>query len=502
LLRAWALAALAAGTAPAAAREVARTSGAAAASTRNNGGARGLLAAGALRTRPVVKVRVPAATIFSDLFNGRRKQAAGLLRGARPSVAAAGAGAGAVSREAPSVHARMLRRRRASKRVTKLRKQLLTERVNRWLSSHAAGAAAYAQARAERMFVQEGAAAAAASVRAEIRRLITERVRTSDERRRQRMIDRGKLLPSGAPLPGGRTFKPTLVTKRMYRRMRRELINSGAVPHPATAAAEVSARLASEYARVLNATASSASSVGVCDAVPHGSTRRDSSSTGTHSTHMDDPADRRSVMTGGLTDSDAPEATLPSGVDLTAPPPPTPVAQPRRVGVGASEVEAGEALGKLVITNSVKPRAVSAFLARKLEAPHPAALGDSTLLVKAAGGKGGLDTVRPYMEQDLRSDLDEVVLEMVSTLYYYEQRTREDTTKKGSVKRRLLTGLREVRRAAANGKAKAIVIAPNVQQDELLTSAVRDIIALARAAQPPIPIWFAASRKRLGAACG
>jgi hypothetical protein len=55
------------------------------------------------------------------------------------------------------------------------------------------------------------------------------------------------------------------------------------------------------------------------------------------------------------------------------------------------------------------------------------------------------------------------------------------------------------------GRVKALVVAPNIEPSPSeggLDDAVAEIVTAARAAEPPIPVFFALSRKRMGRALG
>jgi ribosomal protein L7Ae-like RNA K-turn-binding protein len=66
-------------------------------------------------------------------------------------------------------------------------------------------------------------------------------------------------------------------------------------------------------------------------------------------------------------------------------------------------------------------------------------------------------------------------------------------------------GLREVRKAIKNGKAKAVLLAPNIEQVDAaggLNDSVTDIMDACAGSEPAVPVVFALSRKRLGEVYG
>lgn len=73
------------------------------------------------------------------------------------------------------------------------------------------------------------------------------------------------------------------------------------------------------------------------------------------------------------------------------------------------------------------------------------------------------------------------------------------------MRRWYVCGLREVRKAIKAGKAKAVLLAPNIEQIEAeggLNDSVEDIIAACKEASPVIPVVFALSRKKMGEVYG
>ena len=113
-----------------------------------------------------------------------------------------------------------------------------------------------------------------------------------------------------------------------------------------------------------------------------------------------------------------------------------------------------------------------------------------------------------YVDHPLSPALDVILEEMVSTAYYYQERARASDPRKAgsSSKKRIVIGLREVARGCRTGRIKAVLITPNLEagdeDDGGLGSAIVGIIASARAADPPVPVLFGLSRKKLGKALG
>jgi ribosomal protein L7Ae-like RNA K-turn-binding protein len=142
----------------------------------------------------------------------------------------------------------------------------------------------------------------------------------------------------------------------------------------------------------------------------------------------------------------------------------------------------------------------------RMEAASPAAGAasvDRTALPAAPAGGAG------YVDHAAHPVLDTLVIEMVSAARFYHERAThaaEDGGKRVSAKqRRLLVGLREVTQAAKLGKAKAIVVARNVEHTDIdggLDATIGAIIAHASAARPPVPVLFALTRAQLGRAAG
>lgn len=111
------------------------------------------------------------------------------------------------------------------------------------------------------------------------------------------------------------------------------------------------------------------------------------------------------------------------------------------------------------------------------------------------------DGVRQYVDQVMSADLDTAVVQLVSTLYYYQERMRSQNPTKAKMRRRMVLGLREVDRNVRSGKIKLLVVAPNIDEGGAaggMDDRINSIIATARAQE--VPIAFALTRRRLGKA--
>jgi ribosomal protein L7Ae-like RNA K-turn-binding protein len=143
------------------------------------------------------------------------------------------------------------------------------------------------------------------------------------------------------------------------------------------------------------------------------------------------------------------------------------------------------ALAGMDITGGSDARTIKVLIGH----PHPA----------------GNFAINTYVDQDMSPELDAIVSEMISTACFYQERQRMDDSRKGAVKRRLLIGLREVLKACKNGKARAVVVAPNLEKtstEDSISDVVVEIIRACTTAEPAIPVIFALSRRKLGAALG
>lgn len=109
--------------------------------------------------------------------------------------------------------------------------------------------------------------------------------------------------------------------------------------------------------------------------------------------------------------------------------------------------------------------------------------------------------VRHYVHQNLSADLDAKVKEMLGELVRFQERAREKDPLKFAKLKRFCIGLREVARAVQRGKAKCLVVAPNLEVCETeggLDDTVEDLVEACR--DNDVPVIFALSRNRLGKA--
>lgn len=74
-----------------------------------------------------------------------------------------------------------------------------------------------------------------------------------------------------------------------------------------------------------------------------------------------------------------------------------------------------------------------------------------------------LEQRREYCRQLLTDDLDVKLYEMLSQLVMFQNRLRATNPLKAKMRRRLIVGFREVSRAVNLGKAKCVVMAPNIE---------------------------------------
>jgi len=361
---------------------------------------------------------------------------------------------------------------RPAHRLSRLKKAILQQRVDKWLAAHPEAAAVYQAERSARRAREDRLSTAERTARQELRALALAELQAAAAARRQRLIDAGKLTPEGLPLPrrggtaaaggagggagGGKpgasgggakkggvgkaaaapSTKPATYTKKQVRRVMKSLIASGRGLAPHAAALAVAADLH--------------------EALGDGGA-------GSGSDH----------------DSDSGEVGEAGGKALT----------------GAMAV--AHALAAMDITRGTAPRDINKLLARSGASPPPAAAATAAAADTAAAASGG---ARSYVDQDLSTQLDAVLAEMASSAYFYQERSRLTDTRKGSVKRRLLLGMREVMRAVVGGKVKAVVVVPNVEETGAADDAVDGIVAAARG--NGTPVLFGLSRRRLAAALG
>ena len=112
--------------------------------------------------------------------------------------------------------------------------------------------------------------------------------------------------------------------------------------------------------------------------------------------------------------------------------------------------------------------------------------------------------VREYVtQQRLDEELDQLCFELIAQLFEYQERLRLRDPIKAKLRRRLVFGLREVKRGIKTGKIKCLIVAPNIDEGDFeggLDEAVNEIISLGRTEESCESVIFALSKKRLGKA--
>jgi len=111
--------------------------------------------------------------------------------------------------------------------------------------------------------------------------------------------------------------------------------------------------------------------------------------------------------------------------------------------------------------------------------------------------------VREYVEQNLSKDLDLKISNMLKILMEYQEKARRLDPTKAKLSRRLLLGLREVRRSVKTKKARAIVVAINIEDSKTkggLNDRISEIINLAK--ENETPIMYSMTTRRLGKSLG
>ncbi|KAK9800307.1 hypothetical protein WJX73_010757 [Symbiochloris irregularis] len=108
---------------------------------------------------------------------------------------------------------------------------------------------------------------------------------------------------------------------------------------------------------------------------------------------------------------------------------------------------------------------------------------------------------RNYCKQVITTELNRVVGELLQQLLAWQERQKALAPLK--LKKRLVSGLREVAKAVRMRKVQAVVVAPNIEQIES-EGGLDDLLAsiLEQAEQNAVPVVFALSRKKLGQVFG
>ena len=115
----------------------------------------------------------------------------------------------------------------------------------------------------------------------------------------------------------------------------------------------------------------------------------------------------------------------------------------------------------------------------------------------------GADVEIRYADQIISSETNVATVSCVSELKRFQDRAYHQDAVKAKMRRRLVFGLREVAKAVQLKKAKAVVVAPNIEEVGLeggLDDVVAAIIEAAR--RNGTPVVFALTRNRLGQIVG
>ena len=107
--------------------------------------------------------------------------------------------------------------------------------------------------------------------------------------------------------------------------------------------------------------------------------------------------------------------------------------------------------------------------------------------------------IREYVEQNLSKVLDVKITSVLKTLMEYQEKARKLDPIKAKHSRRLLFGLREVRRSVKTKKSKAVIVATNIDESSSqggLNDLVGEILKLAR--DNEIPVIYSMTSRRLG----
>jgi len=92
-------------------------------------------------------------------------------------------------------------------------------------------------------------------------------------------------------------------------------------------------------------------------------------------------------------------------------------------------------------------------------------------------------------------ELDDAVASLLGKLVEFQDRLKNDPLK-FKMRRRLVLGLREVRRGVKADNVKLLILAPNMDESKHLDDSVKDLVALAH--DNDVPVVFALTKKKLG----
>ena len=107
--------------------------------------------------------------------------------------------------------------------------------------------------------------------------------------------------------------------------------------------------------------------------------------------------------------------------------------------------------------------------------------------------------VREYVEQNQSKELDLKITTMLKVLMDFQEKARKLDSTKARNSRRLLLGLREVRRSVKTGKAKAVIVATNIDESKTeggLNDKISEILTFAK--ENDIPVLYSMTMRRLG----
>lgn len=128
--------------------------------------------------------------------------------------------------------------------------------------------------------------------------------------------------------------------------------------------------------------------------------------------------------------------------------------------------------------------------------------------LEAVHGRRAQSSLRPHpaCRQALSERLDRVAEGMLATLAGLQRRMRERNPQMAKMRQRLVCGLREVRKAARAGRARCVVVAPNMAEVRApggLDSMLASVLAACAARDGrPTPVVFASTKARLAVATG
>lgn len=94
--------------------------------------------------------------------------------------------------------------------------------------------------------------------------------------------------------------------------------------------------------------------------------------------------------------------------------------------------------------------------------------------------------------------IDDLVATLLGKLFEFQERVRINEPLKAKMRRRLVFGLREVRRGIRANNVKCLVVAPNVDDGDALNAQIDDLLSAANEAS--VPVVFALGKRKLGRA--